>query len=96
MIGWDRAREEHTAGIRSFPIVGMASCGFFWIVAGSPDSATPLAPHTRLITGIGFVEGGAILNSASTSEAPLPPPASGTPVSSASPSQWKAMTSLSF
>jgi putative Mg2+ transporter-C (MgtC) family protein len=27
-IGWHRAREERSAGIRTFPLVAMASCGF--------------------------------------------------------------------
>src|SRR6516165_2833162 len=27
-IGWHRAREEHGAGLRTFPLVTMAACGF--------------------------------------------------------------------
>jgi putative Mg2+ transporter-C (MgtC) family protein len=27
-IGWNRARAERSAGIRTFPLVAMASCGF--------------------------------------------------------------------
>lgn len=61
IIGWNREREEHTAGIRTFPIVGMASCGFLLIVASSPDPATPSRLMQGLIAGIGFVGGGAIL-----------------------------------
>ena len=26
-IGWNRAREEQSAGLRTFPLVAMASCG---------------------------------------------------------------------
>lgn len=61
IIGWNREREEHIAGIRTFPIVGMASCGFLLIVAGSKDPATPSRLMQGLIAGIGFIGGGAIL-----------------------------------
>lgn len=27
-IGWDRERKERSAGIRTFPLVAIASCGF--------------------------------------------------------------------
>lgn len=33
-IGWNRAREEQSSGLRTFPLVAMASCGLvqtaFW------------------------------------------------------------------
>lgn len=62
-IGWDREKEERTAGVRTFPIVGVASCGLV-LVGMSIPGATPDA-YSRivqgLITGIGFVGGGAIL-----------------------------------
>ena len=62
-IGWNREKEAHSAGLRTFPIVSAAACGFAMLGAGlpgiSPDS------HSRmlqgLITGIGFIGGGAIL-----------------------------------
>src|SRR5215831_1170708 len=34
-IGWNRARAERSAGLRTFPLVAMASCG---LVQGSPSS----------------------------------------------------------
>jgi putative Mg2+ transporter-C (MgtC) family protein len=55
IIGWNREREEHNIGIRAFPIVGMASCTYMMIGAGAPQVLQ------GLITGIGFVGGGAIL-----------------------------------
>ncbi|MBL8173114.1 MAG: MgtC/SapB family protein [Bryobacterales bacterium] len=62
-IGWDREKEERTAGVRTFPIVAVASCGLA-LVGKSIPGATPDA-YSRilqgLITGIGFVGGGAIL-----------------------------------
>lgn len=27
-IGWDRERHERSAGLRTFPLVAIASCGF--------------------------------------------------------------------
>ena len=62
-IGWDREKEERSAGIRTFPIVAVASCGLSIVGTSIPD-ATPES-FSRilqgLITGIGFVGGGAIL-----------------------------------
>ena len=66
IIGWNREREEHTAGIRTFPIVGIASCGYLLILSGSPDVATPSRIMQGLITGIGFIGGGAILKEGAT------------------------------
>ena len=31
-IGWEREREAHSAGVRTFPIVGMASCGYLLLL----------------------------------------------------------------
>ncbi|MDO8775489.1 MAG: MgtC/SapB family protein [Burkholderiaceae bacterium] len=62
-IGWNREREERSAGIRTFPLVAMAACGFV-LVAISVLGATS-AGQARilegLITGVGFIGGGAIL-----------------------------------
>jgi putative Mg2+ transporter-C (MgtC) family protein len=61
MIGWDREREAHSAGLRTFPIVGMASCGYLMVLGNQPDVAAQSRVLQGLITGIGFVGGGAIL-----------------------------------
>jgi putative Mg2+ transporter-C (MgtC) family protein len=61
IIGWNREREEHTAGLRTFPIVGMASCGYLLILGSQPDVAAQSRVLQGMITGIGFVGGGAIL-----------------------------------
>ena len=39
LIGWDREREAHSAGLRTFPIVGMASCGYLLVLGPQPDVA---------------------------------------------------------
>ena len=65
-LGWERERESHSAGVRTFPIVAMASCGFV-LVAQSLTPTDPAAvPRLMqgLIAGIGFVGGGAILKDA--------------------------------
>ena len=65
-IGWDREREEHTTGVRTFPIVGMASCGYLLILGPQPDIAAQSRVLQGLITGIGFIGGGAILKEGAT------------------------------
>lgn len=66
LIGWDREKETHSAGIRTFPIVGMASCGYLLILGPHPDSGDQSRLLQGLITGIGFVGGGAILKDGGT------------------------------
>lgn len=65
-IGWDREQEERSAGIRTFPLVAMASCGFVLIALrvlgeGSIGQARILE---GLLTGVGFIGGGAIIKHA--------------------------------
>jgi putative Mg2+ transporter-C (MgtC) family protein len=66
LIGWNQEREAHTAGIRTFPIVGMASCGYLLALGPQPDIAAQSRVLQGLITGIGFVGGGAILKEGAT------------------------------
>ena len=65
-IGWDREKEAHSAGLRTFPIVGMASCGYLLVLGPQPDIAAQSRVLQGLITGIGFVGGGAILKEGAT------------------------------
>ena len=65
-IGWDRERETQGAGVRTFPIVGMASCGYMLILGFHPDSGDQSRLLQGLITGIGFIGGGAILKEGAT------------------------------
>lgn len=62
-IGWNREREERSAGLRTFPLVAMAACGFVMIAIEvlGPDSPQHSRILEGLMTGIGFVGGGAIL-----------------------------------
>jgi putative Mg2+ transporter-C (MgtC) family protein len=62
-IGWDREKSARSAGLRTFPLVALASCGFVQagenLLADSPDGMAKAIEG--LITGIGFIGGGAIL-----------------------------------
>ena len=62
-IGWNRARAEQGAGLRTFPLVAMASCGFVQTTIsvlglGLPNQANIMQ---GIITGIGFIGAGAII-----------------------------------
>ena len=62
-IGWNREKEERSAGLRTFPLVAVATCGFVQAAEGiAADNPEALARIVEgLITGMGFVGGGAIL-----------------------------------
>ncbi len=66
LIGWDREQQTHGAGIRTFPIVGLASCGYLLILGSHPDTGDQSRLLQGLITGIGFIGGGAILKEGAT------------------------------
>jgi putative Mg2+ transporter-C (MgtC) family protein len=62
-IGWNREKEERSAGLRTFPLVAVASCGFIQatesLTVSSPEAMARIVEG--LITGMGFIGGGAIL-----------------------------------
>ena len=62
-IGWDRERKERSAGLRTFPLVAIATCGFVQatehLTAESAEATARIVEG--LITGMGFIGGGAIL-----------------------------------
>jgi putative Mg2+ transporter-C (MgtC) family protein len=62
-IGWNREREERSAGLRTFPLVAVASCGFVQAVETimADDPAAIARVLEGVIAGIGFLGGGAIL-----------------------------------
>lgn len=59
-VGWEREHSDRSAGIRTFPLVAIASCGFV-LAAGEMDAASKSRVIQGVVTGIGFVGGGAIL-----------------------------------
>jgi putative Mg2+ transporter-C (MgtC) family protein len=62
-IGWNREKAERSAGIRTFPLVAVATCGVVQaaegLVAGEAEAMARIVEG--LITGMGFIGGGAIL-----------------------------------
>ena len=61
-IGWDREREERTAGLRTFPLVAIASCAFIQASEHAGNGSNLLSGAVEgLIAGMGFIGGGTIL-----------------------------------
>jgi putative Mg2+ transporter-C (MgtC) family protein len=62
-LAWDRSQSERRIGLRTFPLVAIASCGFYLVAKHNPDaSGETLARVIQgIMTGIGFIGGGAIL-----------------------------------
>ena len=62
-IGYNRERQERSAGIRTFPIVAIASCGLALVSVRLSGATAESSSRVLqgLIAGIGFIGGGAIL-----------------------------------
>jgi putative Mg2+ transporter-C (MgtC) family protein len=62
-IGYNREQHERSAGIRTFPIVAIASCGLALLSIRFQDSSADSVSRIfqGLVAGIGFIGGGAIL-----------------------------------
>ena len=62
-IAWDRERNERSAGLRTFPLVAIAACGFIQatetITTGNAEATARIVEG--IINGVGFIGGGAIL-----------------------------------
>lgn len=62
-IAWEREQNARSAGLRTFPLVAVASCGYILLATsvfgGDPESSSRVLQG--LMTGIGFIGGGAIL-----------------------------------
>jgi putative Mg2+ transporter-C (MgtC) family protein len=62
-IGWNRERAERSAGLRTFPLVAVATCGIVQategLMNGHPEGTARIIEG--LVTGMGFIGGGAIL-----------------------------------
>jgi putative Mg2+ transporter-C (MgtC) family protein len=67
-IGWERERADRSAGIRTFPLVAVASCAFVLstaeILQNHPEGRARIIEG--VITGMGFIGGGAILKTGET------------------------------
>lgn len=62
-IGWEREHRERSMGLRTFPLVALASAGYLVIAEElfRPDTGAQARVLQGLITGIGFIGAGAIL-----------------------------------
>jgi putative Mg2+ transporter-C (MgtC) family protein len=63
-VAWNRERRTELAGLRTFPLAAFASCAFVMIglqVQGAGNAEAQPRIMQGLITGIGFIGGGAIL-----------------------------------
>ena len=61
-IAWDQERRTRSAGLRTFPLVAVATCAYMLVgieVLDTTDAEARVAQG--LITGMGFIGGGAIL-----------------------------------
>lgn len=65
---WDRERSARSAGLRTFPLVAVGSCAYVLLARGAyaGEATAQSRVLEGLITGIGFVGGGAILRHGST------------------------------
>jgi putative Mg2+ transporter-C (MgtC) family protein len=65
--GWERFKHDRSAGLRTFPLVSLASCAYLLAPA-----LRPLSPDAQsrilvgVMTGIGFIGGGAIVRDAAS------------------------------
>lgn len=67
-IGWEREQATRLMGLRTFPIVAMASCAYVLVsISVIGDSGDARARIIQgLMSGIGFIGGGAILKEENT------------------------------
>jgi putative Mg2+ transporter-C (MgtC) family protein len=67
-IGWNQEVEERSAGLRTFPLVSLGSCGLMLVASALGNGSADVSSRVLqgLVTGIGFVGGGAILKSEKT------------------------------
>lgn len=67
-VAWERERTTRRVGLRTFPLVAVASCGY--VLVALEVIGTDADPQARIIqglmTGMGFVGGGAILKEGGT------------------------------
>jgi putative Mg2+ transporter-C (MgtC) family protein len=62
-VAWNREHRAEGAGLRTFPLVAVAACGYMLVglqMFGGDDGAQARVMY-GIITGMGFIGGGAIL-----------------------------------
>ena len=68
-VAWNREKYSRSAGLRTFPLVAVATCGYMLIGIEVLDSTDAEARVIYgIITGMGFIGGGAILKNDKTQD----------------------------
>ena len=63
--GWERFKHDRSAGLRTFPLVALASCAYLLVAAHTNlDVAAQSRILVGVMTGIGFIGGGSIIKEA--------------------------------
>lgn len=66
MTAWEREESSRSAGLRTFPLVSMAACTFTILALSIfEDQDAQAKVIAGIVTGIGFIGGGAILKDSS-------------------------------
>lgn len=66
-VAFNREKHARSAGLRTFPLVALASCGYMLIgIQVLSDTNAEARAMMAVITGMGFIGGGAILKSKET------------------------------
>jgi putative Mg2+ transporter-C (MgtC) family protein len=64
-VGWEREHADRSAGLRTFPLVAVAACAYVLLASSLYEDARAQARVLEgVITGVGFLGGGAILKDA--------------------------------
>ena len=65
--GWERFKHDRSAGLRTFPLVSMASCAY---MLAASQTGLDVSAQSRILvgvmTGIGFIGGGSMLKEANS------------------------------
>ena len=65
--GWERQLDDRSAGLRTFPLVSVASCAYMLLITDGGFAAADISRvMVGVMTGIGFIGGGAILKEGMT------------------------------
>ena len=62
VVGWERERSGHEAGVRTCAAVALGSCVFGLLSRHTAPGADPTRIAAQIVTGIGFLGAGIILH----------------------------------
>jgi putative Mg2+ transporter-C (MgtC) family protein len=66
-IAWEREHQTRIMGLRTFPLVAVATCGYMLVaISAFEDRDSQARAVQGLMSGIGFIGGGAILKEGAT------------------------------